>query len=359
MIREAKSLTAQGLVDHVAIVAIHTKGQAKVEAIGNTQSVIRVGLLMRKLPSNPITTLLAYVEFALRVLTLFVSRKYAIINLHSLHVLPLALPFRLMGKKVIYDAHELETEVNGSVGIKRLFAKIVERLFVPFVHRIIVVSGSIEKWYRQEYPKKEVYTVRNISDFDTLIEGKSGILRARLNLKEDDVLFIYQGILAPWRGVNLLLNAFMAEKGNKHLVLMGMGPMEAELKEWSSRNSNIHYVPAVRPDQIAAYTCDADVGLSLIMNTCLSYYYCLPNKVYEYILTGLPIVVSDFPDMGEVVRQYDLGWCINPDQQSISQFVQAFDNQAYRAKRENVVKSRANFSWKEEAKVYKKIYAGY
>ena len=60
--------------------------------------------------------------------------------------------------------------------------------------------------------------------------------------------------------------------------------MKSEIQNLSQQTRNIHYHPMVDIDELQKYTSSADVGIHMILNTCLNHYYCLPNKLFEYAI---------------------------------------------------------------------------
>lgn len=82
---------------------------------------------------------------------------------------------------------------------------------------------------------------------------------------------------------------------------MGFGESVKIVKDYAKKFSNIHYHPAVKPDETIQYTCGADVGVHFIKNTCLNHYFCLPNKIWEYLNASLPVIVSNMLEMEKVV----------------------------------------------------------
>src|SRR5690606_34620878 len=98
------------------------------------------------------------------------------------------------------------------------------------------------------------------------------------------IVYLYLGVLIRGRGIEIILDAFRSASDRHHVVFVGFGEYETQLSNESKQYDNIHYLPGVGPERILQLTSGADVGLSLIENTSLSYYYCLPNKVFEYLL---------------------------------------------------------------------------
>ena len=105
--------------------------------------------------------------FYLKIFKFLYKKDCSFINAHSLHVLPIAVFVKKFKKKsiLIYDPHELETEVAGAKGIKKKVAKFTEKICIKSVDKVIVVSPSIKNWYINEYKnlsKNNVFVIRNI-----------------------------------------------------------------------------------------------------------------------------------------------------------------------------------------------------
>ncbi|MBF4328677.1 glycosyltransferase, partial [Vibrio anguillarum] len=91
------------------------------------------------------------------------------------------------------------------------------------------------------------------------------------------------------------------------LVCMGYGPLEALIQEKAHQQSTIFFHPAVTPDVLLNYTSSADYGVSFIEDSCLSYRYCLPNKMFEYLMAGLPVLTSNLFEMKRLVEIEGVG----------------------------------------------------
>ena len=87
---------------------------------------------------------------------------------------------------------------------------------------------------------------------------------------------------------------------------MGYGPLEKLIVNEADKSHKVYFHPSVSPNELLKYTGSADIGLSLIQNTCKSY-FCMPNKLFEYLMTGLPVLVSNMKEMGEFVEKYEVG----------------------------------------------------
>jgi len=108
------------------------------------------------------------------------------------------------------------------------------------------------------------------------------------------------------------------------------------------------------------YTASADVGIHLIENTCLNHYYCLPNKLFEYMMVGLPVVMSDFPEMGKVVREAQVGLLVDPaDPVQVAEALERLlsDERLRRRFSEHGLKAaKEQYNWERESSKLEQVY---
>lgn len=355
-LKQSKSLIDSGLFDEVLFAVSWTDHLPERETIDSHRSIWRVKL---SIPEKRVIYRLRYYEWIARILVNPASDDVEVVQCHSLLSLPVGLLFKLFKRsKVIYDAHELETESNGLKGKRKLLYKIIERLFIPFVDAVMVVSDPIADWYEKHYPIPRPYVVRNIPSMkqNSTVSRSDICLKNIFNIPENETLFIYVGGLFRGRGIELLLNAFAQADRTKHIVFMGYGEFEEKIQDYQRQFSNIHFHPAVSPDLVLSYTQTADVGISLIENICLSYYYCLPNKVFEYITSGLPIIVSDFPEMGKLIDNHDCGWKVPVEDTSFLHLINSITLEMILEKRKNIQVASQHFGWHLEEKTLLEAY---
>ncbi len=359
MFKEAKSLTHLSLVNEVHIIG-YTENDLPAEEKLNDKIFIHRLLLKSKKQKTKFLRYLSFVEFFFKALFRVPVYKANIINCHSLHVLPIGVFLKIFTRsKLIYDAHELETEVTGSKGIVRYVIKVIESICMPFVDELIVVSDAIGNWYQKKYNIKNYTAIYNVpyQDLSSPDDDKSNsIFRNLFNLSENDVLFIYQGVLTKARGVDEIVKTFLDAPKHLHIVFMGNGPLKDTIMEVSQTHSNIHYHSLVKPEDVLTFTRSADVGIHIIKNTCLNHYYCLPNKIFEYFMAGIPFVVSNFPEMGKIVRNTDGGWLIEPNSKSLLEAINKITIDELKEKKRNIVNAKPNYGWEKEEVKYVALY---
>jgi len=263
--------------------------------------------------------ILAVFEISSKMFFMGLKFKPDIIHCHDTPALPLAITLKLFTKaKIIYDAHELESNRNGlskTLGKMTLF---VERILWRFLDALIVVSFSIDKWYENNIGEKRSEIILNspVLEKNTFLKDRS-YLRKKFSIPKDSKIFIYVGLFGEGRCIDLIVDVFKNSNINSSLVLLGYGEMSNKLKKLAEECSNIYVHDAVSHDGVVTIAQSADVGLCLIQNISLSDYYCLPNKLFEYSFAKIPILASDFPDISFVLKKYNLGKCSQLDSKSI------------------------------------------
>lgn len=354
-LKQSSALLEKGIFERVCFAVIWEEGLPLKEDIGNGGSVNRFRLRTRGLPKNLLSQTVKYCEWVLRILFFYKTREITVVHAHSLAALPVGVIYKfLFGKKLVYDAHELESERNGLKGIRKKLSYLFERQLIKWADASIVVSDAIADWYLKEYQVPRPIVIKNIPVEKTV--RKKQDVKKQLAIEEGDILFIYQGAFSSGRGIENLLDVFAEMEGQRHqLALMGKGTLKKLVEKYAGKCSNIHCLPPVSPEDVLAYTSSADIGFSLIENTCLSYYYCLPNKFFEYILSGLPVIASDFPEMRSYVHKYDCGWLI-PEGGDLKQLICSIKSSELEEKRSGVNNARAEICWEDESKKLIALY---
>lgn len=262
--------------------------------------------------SRRLSAYLCLLEFYIRLIWKGILFRPKIIHCHDTLVLPIGVVLSvLFNSKLIYDAHELESQKNGQTKILSKATLFIEKISWRFVDLLITVSPSIIDWYQENLGKKESLLVLNSPQLklENLHAKSNNYLREKFNIPENCKIFIYLGIIAKGRGIDLYLYLFQSAEINSHIVFIGYGEDVTKVIEASLNSKKIHYHPPVKHYEIVEIAKSADVGLALIEAVSLSDYFCLPNKLFEYAFSGLFILTSDFPDMKNIVEDFDLGIC--------------------------------------------------
>ncbi|XLX42199.1 glycosyltransferase [Ectopseudomonas mendocina] len=311
VLKQVRSLIDNNIFENIIVIALGAKRLSEFELIAENIQLYRVRLVTRGLPKNFLFQMVKYVEFFVRVFFLLCKNKPRVVNAHALSVLPMALFYKLFfGSLVVYDAHELETEQVAGRGVRKKLSKWLERKLIYAVDLMFVVSESIADWYSNEYGITRPVVLLNAPNKRAFKVNDH--FRERLGIRKDQIILLYQGGLMKGRGVHLILDAFKSRYDEQVVVVfMGYGELQPVVEAAAAQRRNIFFYPAVAPQVVLEYTSSADLGISLIENTCLSYFYCMPNKLFEYAMAGLPVLVSSMKDMSELVSGSNMGAVIS------------------------------------------------
>ena len=323
VLKQTNSIATLPGIQHVYIAALHNDNLKTDETLGDNITLKRFVLTTRGLSKGLFAQLIKYVELLFRIILFYRKKGVGIINVHTLALLPLGYIVKLLyGAKLIYDTHELETETVNSRGIRKKLAKLVERLLIRKADHIFVVSENIANWYQKEYEIPRPTIVLNAPNKITI--EKNQYFRNHFQLRDDQIIALYQGGLSPGRGIEILLEAFSLRGDDRIIIVfMGYGILEDQIKNVADKYKTVFFHQAVPPGKLLSHTVSADIGISLIENTCLSYYYCMPNKLFEYTMVGLPVLVSNMKEMREFVERYEIGWVMQ--EQTIESVNQTID----------------------------------
>lgn len=281
------------------------------------------------------------------------------ITCHSLPVLPICVRAKkTLDCRLVYEPHELETESTVSRGLRQIMAKRLERKLIGYCDEVITVCDSISDWYADAYsiprPKVVRNTPKEYPSIDT--SNEKNILRTQFKIPEQALLFIYQGYLGRGRRIEQYLDVFKKLDSDYQIVFMGNGDFEAQVKQASSEHANIHYQDAVPPEQVIQYTRCADVGLCGVENICLSYYYSLPNKIFEYLAAGIPCLVPDFPEMRRVLNETGCGWLHEESNEKLQRSITSIRREEVAQKASAAVAAKEVYCWKNESKAIVSAY---
>ena len=316
--------------------------------------VYRIRLLSKKL--HRLFSFIKYLEFSFRVQKYI--RKADLVHVNDFEPLPIVWFSRMSGGnfKTIYDAHEFASERNGLNKLFRQIIRLTEKFFGEFCDEIITVSESIANEYRRIHRRERVNVILNVPITTKFISSSCNI-RDTFEIPDNKKIFLYQGKLFINRGIEFLIEAFDDIHPDAVLVFIGSGTLEDKVKEAAALNNQIYHIETVPYNDLLAYTSSADFGLMSAENVCLSYKYCMPNKLFEYINAGIPIITTNLKDCSELVIKERIGLVLESDN---AEGVRNTINFALESSKQNystsLAAAAAKYNWDREKEKLYKIY---
>ena len=303
-----------------------------------------------------------YAEYNIRLFLYLLFHKADILVANDLDTLLanyLASLFRK--RKLVYDSHEYFTGVPEI--INRPFVKAswesIEKWIFPKLKVIYTVNESIAKLYKDQYGK-EIKVIRNVSN---KLELKTKKTREELGLPRDKKIIILQGAgINIDRGAEEALLA-MQYIDNAIFLIIGSGDVIDTLKEMVTElniKDKVLILGRLPYSEMMHYTQIADLGLTLDKDTNINYRYSLPNKVFDYIQAGIPVLASNLVEVANVVKSYHVGEIVESHEPFViaKKIIEMLNDGQNAVWEENLKAAAEELCWENESLKLKEIYLG-
>jgi glycosyltransferase involved in cell wall biosynthesis len=364
--REARSLDAHGWKVVVVCIALGNSRLPSVQTMDGF-TIWRVSPPIFRDRKIKTTGKLFQLAWALPAVIGRIRRAEArVYHAHDFTGLVMVAMAGIWRRPVIYDSHELFFD--------RTF-----RGLPRWIIRLLLLLRPLEKWLAQ---RTVAFIATSDSHAELLVENLGNpypvIVRNTVDLRRlgdvaaaypDDGrrLVVHSGHLLGGRHLPELVESLRYLPDDVALVLMGSGVLEARLRACADRfevRDRLIIVPPVPPDSVAPTLAQADLAAVLITSASVSEYRSIPNKFFEAVAAGLPIVFSLIPEIKRMDDQYDLGLACDPTNpkdiaEKIEQMLQPENLTRYR---ENILLLRDALNWETEQEkliaIYENIFPG-
>jgi len=265
--------------------------------------------------------------------------------------------------KVVYDAHELYTEIGELSPSYRAKLSKVEKKYIAAVDATITVNEFISDEMANRYNIKAPYVLYNStirpSSFD--INRRYDKFREKWPELAEKKIVLYQGWFSLYRNLLQLVESAQFVNDDICLVFMGYGEertvLEQRCKELGIADK-VYFMDAVSQEVLLQYSASADAGIIPYPPVDMNHYYCSPNKLFEFMQAGLPIIASDLPFLSKIIDGYGIGVTAKLDSpeafaKAINRFFEQGDVSIYR---ERLQRAADDFSWSNDARKLLNIY---
>ncbi|MFM7021704.1 MAG: glycosyltransferase [Flavobacteriales bacterium] len=297
---------------------------------------------------------LFYMEYNVRLSLLLLFQRFDLLLSNDLDtLLPNYLLSKLKSKALIYDSHEFFTgvpELQGRPSVQKIWLRI-ERYVFPKLQHVVTVNESIASLYKELYGKS-LSVVRNLPFRKEL----PVVTRKEMNLPENKKIILLQGAgINVDRGAEEIVEALrIMDSDTVVFLIVGSGDVISTLNELVAKykmENKVIFAGKVGMDQLMRYTVLADVGLTLDKDTNINYRFSLPNKLFDYIQCGVPVLASNLVEVRNIVEQYQVGEIVSSlDPESLSMRIADFlNNESKLAEyKKNALKAAEVLCWEKE-----------
>jgi glycosyltransferase involved in cell wall biosynthesis len=256
------------------------------------------------------TQIFFYVWLYMKMLWVGMRTSFDVLHCHDLDTLPLGFILgKLKRKPIVYDAHESFADMlEGSVprAVQRGLV-VIENFLIQRIDLLITVGEKLRRHFEERGAPRSVVVGnwKRLEDF-WRTEQQNQDVRRRLGIPDGALTVVCITQLLKDRKIDELLAA-VGECPNVYLILGGKGVLEQRVVDAAAINQRILFVGFASGSQIADYTCAADVVYYGFDPQNPNARFSAPNKLYEALAAGRPLITGDFGEIAEVVREANCG----------------------------------------------------
>jgi glycosyltransferase involved in cell wall biosynthesis len=326
----------------------------------NIKYFFRIKLYTRNLPKNNFFWMIKYFEFFCRVFYSLVIQKPDLVFCHDLMpIIPCYLYSKFFFKKMIYDSHEIHREVLSPFKPVFFWTKIETYIINRISLTLITDHDRLDYMVKKAGVNKEkIKPIFNLPYMGELTHASSKLILQNPTKKK----ILYTGIIMPGRYIDEIIKSIVFWEKDANFYIIGDGG-EAYIDELKNLAKNLNvsdrviFIPPVKWNELVDYIDESDLAFAFYKNNCLNNLYCSPNKLYEALASGTPVVGTANPIIKEVLDELDFGICLdfdNINSSSIGNAVNLIIEKGYKKEKKLSIKKivRNKFSWESQENLF-------
>jgi len=296
---------------------------------------------------------LFYLEYNLRLFFYLNFAKTDILSPVDLDtILPSYLVSKWSRKMIVFDAHEYFTELpelNGRPYVKKVWNWIAN-FTLPNIPNAYTVNQSLAELFTEKYKVPYQY-IRNISSPKKIEK----------DIQKNEKIILYQGALNVGRGLETSIRV-MQHLEHCRLELAGDGDLTTSLKKLVldlGLEKKVTFLGQISPEELSQKTAQAYIGLNVLSNDSLNYYYSLANKFFDYMHAGIPSINMDFPEYRLINETIEVSVLLSElNEITLANAIQRLieDKVIYDRIKENTKSAKQLYTWENEKVKLLKIY---
>jgi len=301
-------------------------------------------------------SLFFYLRFAFILSIELIKNKADIFFAEDFYTLPFVATIGKFKKaKIYYNSRELYAFIGGlrNRPILQSIIRLIEKFFIKKVDLVLTTGEMDSKFLENYYKIRNTLVIRNIP----LYQEPTEIIdyRKKYNIPKNSLILLYQGVLIEGRGISLIIKS-LQQLTDTYFIILGEGEQKNNFQKLANElnvGDRVIFAGVYEQSELINYTAGADIGLALIENISISYYHALPNKLFEYIMANLPVIVSNLPQMKKIVNDYNVGEVIDIEKgESIEPIIHKLKNnpELLYTYKSNCKKAAKELNWQEEYK---------
>lgn len=261
-------------------------------------------------------------------------------------------------KKLVYDSHEVQSSRTGYS--KNVYY--IEKFFINRVDRMLMTTNTRADYTRDLYKIRKPEVIHNypFHSGDESIKNKYDLYDIAKIDREKPIL-LYQGGIQQGRGLENIVKAIKGFNDGI-VVFIGDGKIKENLKALVKEEKveeKVRFIDKVPVNELKYYTANAYLGFQVLNNVCFNHYSALSNKLFEYIMSDVPVVACDFPEIKKIVEGEKVGLTV--DSHKPEEIIRAVNEllenkEYYNQAKKNCSKTKEKYNWNNEKRIFITIY---